>query len=81
MSSFISGKVLCPFYKDCLRGTQSIKCEGVEPNSTIHLAFGNKVHLSLYMDKYCCKDYKSCRVAEMLFKKYEDEDKDGGLDG
>ena len=80
MSSFISGRVLCPFYKDCPRGKQSIICEGVESNSTIHLAFGNKVHLSLYMDKYCCNDYESCRVAEMLFKKYEDEDEGDDLD-
>lgn len=73
MSSFISGKVLCPFYKDAPNGKQSVICEGVESNSSIRLSFGGKVHCSLYMDKFCCKNYEQCRVAQMLYKKYDDE--------
>ena len=80
MSSFISGKVLCPFFKDAPRERQSVKCEGVESNTAIHLTFGNRVHHSLYMDKFCCKDYESCMLAQMLYKKYEDEDEENNDD-
>ena len=73
MSSFVSANVLCPFYKDAPISKQTIVCEGVEPDSSVRLTFGSKVHCSLYMDKFCCKDYKACRVAQMLYKKYEEE--------
>lgn len=75
MSSYISKRVLCPFYKDAPFGKQSVICEGVEQNSSIHLAFGNRVHHSLYMEQYCCKDYDSCRIANMLYQKYEEDEK------
>ena len=72
MSSFISKRVLCPFYKDCPQGKQKVICEGVENNTSIHLAFGQKKKQYEYLEEYCCDDYRSCRIAQMLYKKYDD---------
>ena len=74
MSSYISKRVLCPFYKDAPQGRQIVMCEGVEKQTSIHLAFGHKKQQFEYMEEYCCKDYDTCRIADMLYKKYDDED-------
>lgn len=76
MSSYISKRVLCPFYKDAPQGKQTIMCEGLEKNTSIHLAFGNKKRQFEYMEEHCCKEFDSCRIADMLYKKY-DEEEDG----
>lgn len=70
MSSYISGRVLCPFYKDAPQGKQMIMCEGVEKNTSIHVAFGDKKKMFEYMEQYCCQDYFECRVSRMLYKKW-----------
>ena len=72
MSSFISGKVICPFFKDTRRNTQAIMCEGVKQNTSLHLIFNNKLRQKEYMVEFCCSKYKKCCIAKMLFEKYEE---------
>lgn len=74
MSSYIAKRVLCPFYKDTPQGKQIVMCEGLEKNTSIHLAFGNKKRQFEYMEEHCCKEFDSCRIADMLYKKYDDEE-------
>ena len=69
MGSYISKFVQCPFYhKD---ETQVIYCEGVEENTTTHLAFGSRNRCRDYKKEYCCYAWWDCRVAHMLEEKWE----------
>lgn len=69
---YVSKEVECPFYHS--EDFCKIYCEGVNEMSSIHLAFGSVTALKEYKQRYCKKDYKRCRLAEMLYKKYEVED-------
>ena len=71
MSSYISGRIICPFFKDTRNNNQSIVCEGVKQNTALHLTFSNKSRQKEYIEEFCCNNYKHCRIANMLFKKYE----------
>lgn len=72
MSSFISGRIICPFFKDTRNNDQSIVCEGIKPNTSIHLTFNNKSRQKGYTEEFCCDSYKQCSIAQMLYKKYEE---------
>lgn len=63
-----SKSVLCPFYS-CEEDVK-IHCEGVEPRTSIHLTFRSPTELIVYRQKYCDKDFGGCRLAKMLYKKY-----------
>ena len=69
----VSINAYCPFYKS--DDHQLIRCEGVAEGCTTHLAFANYGDFLNYRDMYCkttrCIE---CRVAQMLFKKWEDID-------
>lgn len=64
--------VECPFYKGEER--QKLHCEGLEEGCVIHLAFATPQQRSAYRKRLCIKDHKSCSVAKMLYKKWEDMD-------
>lgn len=64
----ISAYVQCPFfqwYDGC-----KLCCEGVQKNSTIHLAFASPTERRQYMKGICYSKYKSCIVAQALYNKY-----------
>lgn len=73
MSNFISGRIVCPFFKDTRNNDQSIVCEGVKPNTSIHITFKDKPQQKEYTEELCCNNYKQCLISKMLFKKYEEE--------
>lgn len=50
-----------------------IVCEGVEENSTIHMAFASSKRLDEYKVTHCDSEYCRCLVAKMLERKWEDE--------
>ena len=68
--------VVCPFFK--AKGkteySQVIYCEGVESNSSIHLAFAEPLQRKAYMEHYCNKfqGHKECIIAKALYGKYEE---------
>ena len=68
-ASHMAKHVLCPFYRkeDYVR----IYCEGVDESNSIHLEFASKEHRRNYELKSCCKDYEKCRIAKMLYEKWE----------
>lgn len=72
MGSYFSSDILCPFYHD--DDAQKIKCEGVVDGNTIHVTFGSSTKARQYKRDYCCKEYKECRIAKMLYAKYAEED-------
>ena len=73
MKRHISNEVVCPFYRS--EDGQRVCCEGVEDNSSIHVVFGTPQNKQRYSLKYCCNRYDDCKVAQMLYDKYEgDED-------
>ena len=67
--------VICPFFKAKGKSScsQVIYCEGVEKNTSIHLAFGDHEKRKAYMDCYCNKfqGHKECIIAKALYGKYE----------
>ena len=69
MSSYIAADVVCPFY--CRDQDNYITCEGVEDDTRIHLVCENKKKRYAYQRRYCCEDFHNCRIASMLWGKYQ----------
>lgn len=58
----------CPFhnwYDGC-----KLCCEGVQKNSTIHLAFESPASRRDYMKSVCYSNHEKCIVAQALYNKY-----------
>lgn len=71
--------VLCPFYTE--EASQIIFCEGIEPDTTVHVAFSSKALKSNFKHRFCeSQRYEKCRIARMLALKYEEEEKENGGD-
>lgn len=64
--------VLCPFYR--AEESHCIHCEGLEDNSSIRLTYAHMGKKKAYRDRFCKDEYKKCRIAGMLFEKWEEED-------
>lgn len=69
MSNYLSMYVECPFFHDYV--SQELRCEGVKENSSTHIAFSSPAERRDYMHQFCYNNYKNCRVARMLYEKYE----------
>lgn len=67
----VSAYVVCPFYTD--EEKQMIRCEGLEKDTSIHLAFASHEQLRSYKKRYCNVQYCGCRIAQMLEGKYDAE--------
>lgn len=63
--------VVCPYYK--YEAPQMIYCEGVDENTSLHLAFDTKQRKKAYMGSKCNKCWKTCPIAQMLNRKYDYE--------
>lgn len=69
----ISKKAVCPYYKG--DGKQEIFCEGLIRDSNIHQGFANPAMLEAHKLQYCeSSNYPECRIAQMLSRKYEEEE-------
>lgn len=57
---------ICPFYRH--EDSQVIYCDGIVPDSVIHLAFASRTDARDYKVKYCrCnKGYSECPIAKLL---------------
>lgn len=71
MRHYQSKYVVCPFYS-CEEDVK-LHCEGVEPRTSIHLTFRSPAELLEYRKKYCEEGYGGCRLAKMLYEKYEEK--------
>ena len=60
----------CPFYKK--EDRQTIFCDGVTDNSSVHLAFGNASDCKEHKIAYCRSDFHLCPVCKMLEGMYDD---------
>jgi hypothetical protein len=60
----ISKYAVCPYYLH--EDSQVIYCEGIVPDSVIHLAFANKTDAKAYKCKYCRKCYGECLISQLL---------------
>ena len=69
MGEKVDAYTVCPYYKDHER--QTIRCEGVEEGTALHLAFYSTQMLRDYRNAYCRSCWKGCRIAEMLNRKWE----------
>ena len=67
----IRTNAVCPFYKH--EHPQVIYCDGIVPDSVIHLAFANKTDAKEYKLGYCLDNYEDCLIAQMLEEVCEDE--------
>lgn len=68
----LSAYIECPFfhyYDGC-----KLCCEGVQKNSSIHLAFSSPTERKSYMKNVCYFNHKDCMVAKALYNfKYDTE--------
>jgi hypothetical protein len=63
--------VVCPYYK--YEAPQMVYCEGVEPNTALHLAFAAKADKKTFMEQKCRCSWKKCLIAQMLNRKWDYE--------
>lgn len=73
-SPFDDANVRCPFF-GALRPGGQIRCEGVLKGSgaTVSL-FSDPESWKLQVKKYCQKDYTQCPIAQVLERKYDNEE-------
>lgn len=73
MKRYFSVYAVCPFY--CSEDAQKIYCEGLQENTSIHLAFQSAADKKDYKKAFCCsmKNYDNCRIADMLNLKHSME--------
>ena len=57
-------EAICPFYHH--EDPQVIYCDGVTPDSLIHLAFANKTCAKNYKVQYCRGCYHKCHISKLL---------------
>ena len=69
MADYITERIKCPFFKSCK--LNSIVCEGVQENSTLHLSFSGRGDMMRYINSHCVKHKSACMVAALLYSKYE----------
>lgn len=62
---------ICPFYHH--EDKQVIYCDGIVPDSVIHLAFANNTDAKAYKVKYCRNCYNECLISQLLEEVCEDE--------
>lgn len=75
MEDYLLRDVKCPFYLERQGDQFRIKCEGPVKNTSVQLTFrGNKRR---YFRAFCCRDYKRCRIYQMLQAKYESKKAEG----
>ena len=75
MEDYLLRNVKCPFYLERQGDRFRIKCEGPVKNTSVQLTFrGNKRR---YFREFCCRDYKRCRIYQMLQDKYESKKAEG----
>ena len=60
--------VICPYFKSECKET--VFCEGVEENNSIHLAFATPDRRRNYQERFCKCNWKRCLVAEILNRKW-----------
>lgn len=71
MSEFISKLALCPFYRGVRTNNPMVVCEGIRDGTLLHITFRNKNEMIEYAKENCCDNYRNCKLAEILFTKYE----------
>lgn len=70
MKHYVSKFARCPFYHQ--QETRKVYCEGVEEGTALQLTFDSSDHQKQYEKALCCSAYwPSCRIAEMLNRKWE----------
>ena len=62
---------ICPYYRH--EDSQVIYCDGIVPDSVIHLAFANKSDAKEYKVKYCRECYNQCPISQLLEGVLEDD--------
>ena len=67
----VNKNALCPFYRH--EDSQVIYCDGIVPDSVIHLAFANKTNAKEYKARYCRDCYRKCPISKLLEEVCEDE--------
>ena len=71
MKRYQSSHALCPFYHS--EDKQKIYCDGITPESSVHLVFSNPAFKGKFETYFCCDNYHECRIAVMLNEMYAEE--------
>ena len=60
----------CPFF--ITSGKKNIVCEGITDDCTTDILFISERKRNTYRRTFCDSRYQSCKVYELLLKKYEE---------
>jgi hypothetical protein len=61
--------VQCPFFIAC--GKTSITCEGITDECVTRILFDKENNRDKHRFQFCDKQYRNCKIYELLVKKYE----------
>lgn len=70
-TSYMFVHVKCPFFKG--EEKNKIRCEGVQEGASCIQQYRKMEQKEKWMGRYCCENYKNCRIYKMLEKKYIDK--------
>ncbi len=62
----IASTIGCPFYRKVDRKHITISCEGLFDGSVTKLQFRHMDQVAKHTDMYCCDDWESCPVWQLL---------------
>ena len=65
-----SPEAMCPFYR--MEERNAIHCEGISPDASMTLQWEKPA--DQYRQRFCYGDWTCCKVARMLWAKYDDPD-------
>lgn len=74
---YVSPTAICPYYRS--QKGSVIYCEGVEENSSIHVAFGDPKNKDEYQRRCCMSyDYEQCTVAAAHERRWREKEETDG---
>lgn len=79
MSGITNKTIACPYFASCERRKRDRRCV-VHCEFGTRIVFPNKKEFQSYVDLYCGGDYKTCGVAGMLTKFYEEKENEQGIE-
>ena len=73
MSGITNKTFTCPYYTSCERRKRDRRCV-VHCEFGSRLVFPSKKSFQAYVNLYCAGDYRTCGLARLLTKYYEERD-------
>ncbi len=74
--SYADAYAKCPFYQYSDSKQLRIVCEGYTSQASVTTRFRYSSRQAKYLRRYCCDNYKQCRLYKAIEAKYEERPND-----